>query len=465
MARSCARACCSRWLSEAERVRLVAIEVGERELRVAWGERRLGAARLTAIERVALDSGPEALRATLAAIAGARPGAVLTTLPLARATHRRLTLPFRDRARLSGTAPLELLGQLPLNADDAVVATRVLGPTTGGTEVLAVAVRRAELDAHRAPFADAGLPVTRIDLAPLPALQLLPDADAALVVADGRATVLVLRRAGRIAGVRALGADARDPAALAADIAWTLRALGGSPRTVLAGPDAARVHPVVAAALGGPVDVLTPPVALSTVASAEDIVAAAVATGLILDQGRSTAGIALADDGGDDAGRWRRVAALGAIALVLGATDLGLVRTALVRREAALARAAEAVAGAALPGTPVQAARTQLEEAVAARRRLRPAGDVPVLEVLRELSARVPDALRLDLDELVVEPDVIRLHGRGQSFDAVEDLRAALATSPLIGEVHADETRTTVDGTGVEFRLRAERRAAVGAPS
>ena len=32
-------------------------------------------------------------------------------------------------------------------------------------------------------------------------------------------------------------------------------------------------------------------------------------------------------------------------------------------------------------------------------------------------------------------------------------------------DVQADETRTTVDGTGVEFRLRVLRRDAVGAPS
>ena len=90
---------------------------------------------------------------------------------------------------------------------------------------------------------------------------------------------------------------------------------------------------------------------------------------------------------------------------------------------------------------------------------------MPVLEVLRELSARVPDALRLDLDELVIEPDVVRLHGQAESFDAVEGLRAALAASPMMREVVADETRTTVDGKRVEFRLRAVRRTAVGAPS
>jgi hypothetical protein len=145
--------------------------------------------------------------------------------------------------------------------------------------------------------------------------------------------------------------------------------------------------------------------------------------------------------------------------------DVALVRTTLVRRAAAVERAAVEVTAAALPGTPLQAARGQLEEAVAARRRLRPAGEVPVLEVLRELSTRVPGTLRLDLDELVVEPDVIRLHGRAQSFDAVEALRTALAGSPLVREVAVDDTRTTVDGTSVEFRIRATRRSALGAPS
>ena len=76
-------------------MRLVAIDVAEHEVRVAWGERGLGAARLTAVERVPRDRDPESLRTTLAAIASARPGAVLTTVPLAHATHRRLALPFR----------------------------------------------------------------------------------------------------------------------------------------------------------------------------------------------------------------------------------------------------------------------------------------------------------------------------------------------------------------------------------
>jgi type II secretion system protein L len=449
-------------------VRLVAVELAERELRIAWGERGLGAARLTAVERVPLDGGAEPLRAALAALAATRPAAVLTTVPLAICTHRLLHLPFRDRTRLLRTVPLELLGQLPVAPEDLLVATRPTGHTAGGTEMLAAAVRRADLAARGAALTEAGLTAARIDLAPIPALVLLPDtmASAALVLADGASSAVVVRRDGRIAGLRALASDVSEPGTLASEIRWTLRVFGFSGPAWCAGPDAARLHPALAAALDTPVDVLSPSPALAGAGSAEDLTACALVVGQILTEGRRSAPrVTFAGDQEDMPRRWRRPAALAAAALVLGLVDVGLVRATLVRREAALSRAAVEVAAAALPGTPVHAARAQLEEALAARRRLRPAGDVPVLEVLREVSARVPDALRLDLDELVIEPDVVRLHGQAESFDAVEGLRAALAASPLMREVVADETRTTVDGKRVEFRLRAVRQTAVGAPS
>src|SRR5262249_39928775 len=155
----------------------VAIELADRELRVAWGERGLGAARLTAVERVPLDGGAEPLRAALAALAAlaaARPAAVLTTVPLAICTHRLLHLPSRARTRLLPPVPLELLGQLPVAPEDLLVATRPTGHTAGGTEVLAAAVRRTDLAARVAALTETGLRAARIDLAPIPALLLIP---------------------------------------------------------------------------------------------------------------------------------------------------------------------------------------------------------------------------------------------------------------------------------------------------
>src|SRR5262245_46138164 len=226
-------------------MRLVAVELAERELRIAWGERGLGAARLTAVERVPLDGGLEPLRAALAGLAAARPAAVLTTVPLAICTHRLLHLPFRDRTRLLRTVPLELLGQLPVAPEDLLVATRPTGHTAGGNEVLAAAVRRTDLAARVATLTEAGLTGVRIELAPIPALGLLPDtlASAALVIADGAGSAVVVRRDGRIAGLRALASDASDAGTMAGEIRWTLRALEFSGPAWCTGPDSRACGP------------------------------------------------------------------------------------------------------------------------------------------------------------------------------------------------------------------------------
>jgi hypothetical protein len=140
-------------------VRLVAIELAERELRIAWGERGIGATRLVGVERVMLDAGAEPLRAALAGVAAARPAMVLTTLPLALCTHRLLHLPFRDRARLARTAPLELPGQVPVAPDDLVVATRSIGTPAAAPRCSSPPC--ADLAARTAALAEAGLTVGR----------------------------------------------------------------------------------------------------------------------------------------------------------------------------------------------------------------------------------------------------------------------------------------------------------------
>jgi Tfp pilus assembly protein PilN len=441
-------------------MRLVGLDVGEREVRVARAERLFGTLRVTAIERRPRPGGLEAC-------GGARGATVLTALPAAAVTHRVLTLPFRDRRRLARTVPYELLGQLPVDSAGLAVAFAPLATGPAGTTLLAVAVRQADLEAHAAVLAAAGLAPARIELAPLPAWNLVAPAagDAALLVADGGRSTLSVRRNGRLAGLRALAAPADDPSALAAEVRWSLAALGGAPCLVVAGADADAALAAVHAR--GVTDRIVPLAgAAPDGLPAGDVTAAAVAVGLVLGAARrAPAGVVLR--GAEPApGSVRRVAVLAALAAALGLADLALVRRHLVRRAAALAAAVRAEAAAALPGARLAAPRTELEAALAtARRRDRLGAGPGALALLREVSARVPPSLRLDLDEMVVEADGIHLHGRAESFDAVDALRRALAASPILGAVVADETRTTVDGRRVEFRLHAVRRSASEVPS
>jgi Tfp pilus assembly protein PilN len=446
-------------------MRLVGIEIGEREMRLARAERSLGRTRLVGLERVARDDD-----GALCRLADWYPHAVLVALPAAAVTHRFLHLPFRGRARLARAAPLELLGQLPLDPDDATIACETLGAVPGGTAVLGTVVRRADLDALAAPLARLGLAPTRIDLAPLPAWSLLGEADAALVVADGAQSTVAIRRGGQLAGLRALATDAGDPAALAAEVRWTLAALGGMPaRIVLAGADASSaLADELATRTGARIVPFAESVHLDGSWEPATVGAAAVAAGLVMGWGRrGRTGIALGGSGELAEGSLRRTATLAVAALVLACLNVGVTRYGLARRDAALTRAIHAEAAVALPGARLVAPRAQLEAAAAAagHRQERLGVKAGVLELLRDVSTRVPPGLRLDLDELAIAGDGIALHGRCDSFDAVDALRRALAGSPLLAEVTADETRTTVDGRRVEFHLRAARRTVKGASS
>lgn len=447
-------------------MRLLGIDAGERELRLAYGERVLGTLRLTRLVRVPLDA-----PAAGAARPDTRTARLLAALPLTAVTHRTLVLPFRDRRRLAGVVPLELLGQLPVEPDDARVAFAILGPANGGTAVLAAVTRQADVEAVLGTVAGAGAPPAHLDLAPLPAWNLVPAAlgDAALVLADGTRSAVSVRRGGRLTCLRALDVTPETPAAFVTAVRWALAVSGGAPPTVvLAGADASAAITTALATL--PVTVV-PLAAVAEPAAPPggDLSACAVAAGLVAGAGRRRPATALAFDTGHRAagGSLRPVSALAAAVVALALLDWGIARHELVRRGAALTAAVHDEAAAALPGARLVAPRAELEAAVGAlaRRQLRLGAHGGTLALLRELSTRVPDTLRPDLDELAVEPEEITLHGRADSFDAVDTLRRALAASPLLGDVTTEETRTTVDGRRVEFRLRAARRPAEGAQS
>ncbi len=442
--------------------RLLGIDIAPGEVRIARGEHRLGGVRLTDVARLPLAG--ETLATILARVGGARRGAhVLTTLPPAAVAHRVLALPFRDRRRLARTVPLELAGQLAAEIEDAVVAFEPLAEGGDGTTVLAVAARRADVDQRATLLATAGLAAARIDLAPLPAWNLVAAhaGDAALILADGTQSSVSVRRAGRVVALRALDRAPSDADAFAAEVCWSLAALGEPPPTIiLAGADAASVLGALRAATRG---ISVVPIGRVATARGDDLDACAVAAGLVLGAGRTGSGLRL---GGTQAsaGSWRAAAALAAAAIVLAVVNLGLWHLRLAQHDATLRAAIRSAAAAVLPEAPLAAPRAELEAAVAAL------GDghrdaAGALALLREASARVPAAIHLDLDELVVEPQALRLGGRAASFEAVEALRRALAASPLLASVAAEETRATVDGRGVEFRLRAERRTAPGTSS
>ncbi|HXH10452.1 MAG TPA: type IV pilus assembly protein PilM [Alphaproteobacteria bacterium] len=73
------------------------------------------------------------------------------------------------------------------------------------------------------------------------------------------------------------------------------------------------------------------------------------------------------------------------------------------------------------------------------------------LEMLRELSVRLPQNLEVKITDLTISTEGIGISGETQSFDGVDNLKQAFASSPYFDEVKVSQARA---GTkGVEFKL------------
>ncbi|WP_305041105.1 GspL/Epsl periplasmic domain-containing protein [Geoalkalibacter sp.] len=79
--------------------------------------------------------------------------------------------------------------------------------------------------------------------------------------------------------------------------------------------------------------------------------------------------------------------------------------------------------------------------------------DRSALNVLREVSARTPADITLDIRELNFTSDQLRLDGTTSSFEAINRLSLSLETSPLFRDAQITDAKMGLDGTRVDFRL------------
>jgi hypothetical protein len=424
----------------------VGIEVTTGGLRVASAERRRGRAVLI---RVHGDDAGAGLRS--------RAPRALAAFPLARTTHRLLTLPFGDERTLAQVVPLEMRGQLPGEPSDARIGFEIVARTPTSAQVLALVVRAHDLDAAARAAAQTGATLAGLTAAPLALRWLLPRGfTGTVLLADGRETTVSVWDGGAPRALRALAACARDGDAVIEELAWSLPALeDASEPFVLAGPDAAdalldacrRRHPTAAR------------LSLEHLAAETDaaaVRAAPVACALALGALDARARVAFALPAMAPSLLTPRVRRLALAAAVVAAFDVGIARLELAARAARTEAALEAEAARALPGEPIVAPRAQLEAAVArARHAAGSAAYGSALVRLREVSERVPEGLVLDVTRLTLEGEHLQLVGSAPTFETVDVLRRALTGSARLRDVVADEVRTTVDGTRVSFRLRA----------
>lgn len=455
--------------------RFIGIDIDRSQVRVAVLEAERGETSLATLAGRQI-AGPEELIPALQELLGEAPAIgdrLATALPPSGAFVRWLRFPFSEPRKLAAALPLELGSQLPVSLDDYLVESLAPQPEGDTFRVPAVAVRKAAVAELTAAFDDGGLPLQVLDLAPFAQLGGLVDGfrDGVLVLLTETATTLTLVRDGQPRDLRLLP----GPPPASKDLRQALAPLhsaaaGVSLPLLLIGAGATRE---LATALVEAGEALAPlpaggdgqPVA------AEFVPALALARRAAKERERlfnfRRGPYALKSEW--TALKHRLIAAGVLLALALGAAGASawLGYASRAREAKALQRQMVQIFHATFPGEPlVVEVPLQMESKLKTMEDrlglIGTAGSQSPLDVLREVSRLTPADLKVDIADFDFSPDTLRLDGTTSDFDAVNRLARELGTSPLFRKVQVTDSKASLTGNQVDFRLTISFGAAQG---
>ena len=83
--------------------------------------------------------------------------------------------------------------------------------------------------------------------------------------------------------------------------------------------------------------------------------------------------------------------------------------------------------------------------------------DQKVLDLLKDISERVPGALDVHVTSMVVDPDTVRISGETDTFNTVDSLKNGLEKSSFFSEVTISAANLDRSGKKVQFELKLQR--------
>ena len=354
----------------------------------------------------------------------------------------------------------------------------------GLVRYLAAAAPRRMVESVVEGAKDAGLDAEEMTtdgmaLAEIVRAQAAKDGERLAVLLAGERCLLALVREGRAVALR----DASDAigdavgrerlGAVAREVEIMLRTscrCGDAPRLALvdSGAQGRALAEGLGEALGREVELLD---LAECVGSEECDSRWAVAVGLALRAGRSTEDmdfLKVEARRGEAAQSLRRgVAALGVLAVLVFGLWAALVAFDLNRMESQhrdLRRSIAAAFTEAMPGEPLVQPQAQLDERLRGLRaehegfRAMAREGLSPLDVLRFVTARVPQEMELRLDDMLIEGGRVRMRGQTDSFAAVENLKGLLERADEVAEAKIDEAQTGGRNGAVRFAITIQMR-------
>jgi general secretion pathway protein L len=400
-------------------------------------------------------------------------------------THRLLSFPFTNSRQVSQAVPFELEALIPFRVEDLTIAEQIVRRTETGVTALAVATPKTALREHLTALATAGVEPDKVSFAPLAALPLLSlsGADvngrtALLDVGEHQSSVVLLQDGG-VYGLRTVDQgyqEADEGAPLFAVLQWTLLALSGSEgalptRFFVYGDSAHSPHLKSELERHFSAEVCSfLDLPLPSVAENDRAEQAVFATCLGMGLREALAGSLFAVNlrCGEFSPRvrrdtlrheWRQLGRLAAAAAIAAGLAVGMDLYHLNSRYHLLRQEVRRVFTAALPEVQtVMNEKAQLEEAIDTlqkrHRLLGGTGAVSPLDVLRQLSAVLPENVPLDLDEWSFDGDAVRLRGITASFEAAETIKTAVTSLGMFRDVQLKDVKTEAGGQKVAFGLQ-----------
>jgi len=427
------------------------------------------------------------------------PDIVISALPSDRVAKRLLELPFKDARRLHQVVPFALEEHLPFPVDNGAVAFSRCGQEGNHTLVMAAMVRKTDLQHHLDLLAKAGLDPKTVTLAPLalaamftrssnganPMAHLVVEGDessTSVVLVDLEGTPRALRsmRGGlMMSDGSAVSQDAATP--ILNSVRQTLLAHGeemDQTEVIVAGAASAfpRVRGLLSESLamavrdGGTFDysglfegnvpttgkfasclamllseLPSKPLSLINFREGEFLFRGRVRGDLSPFYLSGILGAALF--------------AVMALHFILG-VSANLHRLHLVNAEIA------AVAGPVLGETDPADAKTQLKNGIAKmNHRLSLIGGNMThhspLDTLVAVSRALPPRFPVEMADVQIDPNALRVTGQADSFATVDQAKRALDASGYFGTIQVTHAKAGSDPSKVDFRLDAEFKDAV----
>ena len=434
----------------------------------------------------------------------------LTSIPAENASYRNLQMPFKEPKKIRQTLPFEMETVVPFPSEDLVVDFTIV-ERADESEVLGVSVKKAYIAEYLAQLQANGIDPDVLDIRCVPTVSWLlkqeetPD-DGLLLEIGGKRNLMILYLKRHIALIRTFTADGVAPEITDSDVgnheadtlapekiesrlrtfctnvqntmhafAWQIKKEIRPEKIFFTGPGA--LYPETGDLLKEFLDIPVEQVDLrgnrkvrleSRVARVWNPGLMDNALALALRDDRQGQGFNFRKDAFEVRkhysalkSRIRKASLFLIIILSLLALDLGTDYYLLRKRYTALDQNIKKIFRKTFPEAkrivdPVQQMRVKIREM---QNSTSPGvkANQGILQILRDISQRVPKSTDMNVTRLVVDPETVRMSGDTDTFNAVDTIKNRLEPSAYFSAVTITSANLDRTGKRVQFEIKLQR--------